>query len=377
MVGRLACADLFADLGEALGAVHHCQLQLDALEGDGEFLEAFKSTGLLEVPGVGLLLHHSLVGEAQSRFHDAAGHAEDGRAAGGLAHEIVPAAVGKAVEVDASLADHVGQLARVQGGVDVAHVAPAEFGAKALVLFRHAGHDGDGVDLFGIVAALLGAVVLCDAAVHADGGLACGEVGEQVGIEGFGILLPAGTAGGELGQIPVGKQAFDEFGRLLPDRDVGRKFRVPAVGEVQLLESRQHLACSHAAGFHAEGFAQSVAHGRRGHGDALDVLVSQLFLKFRHPGLGFVDGELRAVRQALAAVDAGLRMHNFVLQAGFALNGPRGAVLLTGVAADALVGIDLDKEKLVAIRPSGRDVHFVVDMLHCFARHIASSRCIE
>lgn len=60
-----------------------------------------------------------LIDGAQRGLHDAAGYAEDIRRAGGDAQRGVKAGLGQVGKVQAGLANHMGQLARGDDGVDV------------------------------------------------------------------------------------------------------------------------------------------------------------------------------------------------------------------------------------------------------------------
>ena len=141
------------------------------------------------------------------------------------------------------------------------------------------------------------------------------------------------------------------------------------MSEAELLESGEHTSRGHGADGHAEGFAKGVADGRSRHGDDLDVLVGQLLLDLGDPGILFVNGTLRAVDKALAAVDAGFRMRNAVRLAGFAIDGVNGAVTLAGVTADALLGVYLYETDGIRVGANRGDMGFILHMLHGNTSH--------
>ena len=239
-----------------------------------------------------------------------------------------------------------------------------------LVLLGHAGHDGNGVNLLGIVAALFSTVGLGEGAAHTDGRLGGGEVGQQVGIVGFAVLLPAGAAGSELRQSALALgEAFEEFMAFFPDGKVGGEFNVPAVGEAEFLEGGQHTAVGHGTDGQTKGFTKSVADGGSGHGDNLDALVGQHLLDLGDPGMFFVNSTLGAVDKALAAVDASFRMGDAVNLARSTVDGVHGAIALAGVAADALLGIYLYEADGIRVGANRGDMGFILHMLHGNTSH--------
>ena len=65
---------------------------------------------------------------------------------------------------------------------------------------------------------------------------------------------------------------------------------------------------------------------------------------FRDPGLFFENGSLRAVRQALPAIDATFRVADFMRFKRFPKNGSSRAVGLADIASDAFLFVDIDEK---------------------------------
>ena len=154
----------------------------------------------------GLLAGDKGVSRPQGGLHDAAGVAEDDARAGGLAHQAVIVAVRQGGEVHALLLGPQGQL---PGGDDLVHIPHGgdaqlfarriHLGAANFKLLGRAGSQGHIDDLLRVNAHLLGKVGLDGGALHPDGALGAGDVGQQLRVIGLRELDPGGAAAGELG----------------------------------------------------------------------------------------------------------------------------------------------------------------------------------
>ena len=159
-------------------------------------------------------------------------------------------------------------------------------------------------DLLRIDVHLLREVGLDGRTLHADGALCGGDVRNHLGVERFTVADPGRAATRELRQRGRGlRDAFDELGGFLADREVGGEVRVENVVPAEAAQKLDHLAFDEGAVGHVEGVAQGNADGRARREDhdlagichgLLDILAGGLDLK----GVGRADGN------ALAAVNA-------------------------------------------------------------------------
>ena len=138
-----------------------------------------------------LASRHDLVYRAQRRFHDAARVGKDVRRSRGGSEDAVHGAVGQAGKIDSRLPDHPAQLPGGEDHVHVPHSAGVHLGSLGLVLLGRAGHDGDDEDVLGLLPDLLREVRLGHGAEHLLGGLARGDVGQDVRPEMLCIPDPA------------------------------------------------------------------------------------------------------------------------------------------------------------------------------------------
>ena len=154
VVARLdAVPDVFADLIENLLDIAHLvgdrDVDLRTLDVDRGLLDAVHAAHGGELDSRRLIfLRDEAVGRAKSRFHNAAGDAEDRACAGVGAEQIVSLLLRKVEEVNAGGLDHAGELTRGENDIRILaarglHVLVA----GDLVLLRRAGHDGRDVHL--------------------------------------------------------------------------------------------------------------------------------------------------------------------------------------------------------------------------------------
>ena len=294
----------------------------------------------------------------------------------GFAHERIPLAVVELCKVDTRFFEHVGQFAGVNGGVDVLKAAGPVLGAHAFVLLGRARHDGDRIDLGPVVFRCVRAVGLGQGAHHADRGFARRHMGEQFRVERLHVLVPAGATGGELGQrlVDFFGQALDELRPLFPDGHVGGVLVVPDVAEAEFLQAGQHVLGRHGPYRHTETVAKTVAYGRSRHGDDLDVLVLEFCFDDRNPGLLFINGRYRAMRETLTTVDAYLVMGDFMRPPGFTDHRACRTIGHARVAADTFRFIDFYEIQAVRVRFGIWGLHFVKDFFHFNAAHPSPPR---
>ena len=351
-----------------LQTVGHGHLQGGAVEVNGGLLDGVDVApyGVKLQPGQGLA-GVELVGGAQGGLHNAAGSAEDGAGAGAGAQGGVKLTLGQHGQVQAHIADELGQL---PGGQDVVHVliaVPAQLGAAGLVLLGGAGHDGHAYHVVGVPAHLLGIVGLGHRAEHGLGALGGGEVADELGVVLLQVGDPAGGAGGDHGQLPALPDVLEQLAALLHDGEIGGKVGVEHLVKAKHPQGSDHLACDDGAGLHAELVPQAHPDGG-GHLDN-DVLGGVLDGGGNLVGVvGLHDGPHGAHQGALAAQHAVGLVHGQVkgggdLEAGGAAGvGQGGAALDLGAhlhaaaALDALGGVADDGGVVDAQRLVGGDV---------------------
>ena len=176
--------------------------------------------------------------------------------------------------------------------------------ARALELFRRAGHDADDVDIFRVDALLLRPIGLDRRAEHLHGRLAGGEIGDQLGIVVLDKTDPAGRAAGEHGERAPLLDAVDQLVRLFHNGEVRGEVDVEHLVKAEHAHGGEHLALGIGADGVAEFLADGGAHGgsRRDDDDLFGIVdggahVVDLF--------ALVQGARRADGDALAAGDAG------------------------------------------------------------------------
>ena len=245
--------------------------RLDVLQLDGGFLDLIQTNDGADVQvGEGqLTAGDDLVDGTQGSFHNAAGQAEDVGRAGGQAQRIVEFFFRQSQEVDAGGLDHVAQLAGGEDRVHVLHAVVGQLGTGAFGLLGGAGHDGDDVHLFGLLADLFGVVALDDGAHHLMRGFAGAQMAQLIRIMGFDVLDPAGGAGGHHGQdhFLAGEglgDALQELGAFFHDGQVGGPVGVEHGVEAQTAQGRGQTAGLRGAGGNAEAFADAHADGGSG-----------------------------------------------------------------------------------------------------------------
>jgi len=108
----------------------------------------------------------------------------------------------------------------------------------------------------------------------------------------------------------------------------------------------------------AEHLGKCIADGSIGNGHADGIPVAEPACDFKKPGLLFIDGSLRTMRKALAAMDACLLERHAVRPARSALYDIGWAVLLAGIAPYAARLVDLKKGQSVGILPGSGNMKF-------------------
>ena len=180
---------------------------------------------------------------------------------------------------------------------------------------------------------------------------------KEIRIETLHEFHPTRATGGELRQgsfLARLRYALDEFGPLLHDGDVSRVLVVPYVFEAELLQGGVHLSTHVGSRRIAEALAQGIPDSRSGHGHDDRVLVLEFGRDFVHVSDPFIDGPVRTVNQALAAVDAGGRVDHLP-DAGLVLllDGTCRAMIVTLATPLAFGRIHLDEKNAVGIDSFG------------------------
>ena len=304
----VAVANLFHNLASVAKAVSHSNLQREAVEIDGGFLDALESAGFFEVDLGQFLASVDLVSGTESCFHHTTSGTEDDSSTSRLAERTVEVLFRHVVQVEVALTDHVSQFTCGQREVHVAVAVDAEFFTSQLALLGQAGHDRNDNEIFAFHTQFRCQVVLGNSAEHTLGRLGGRRIFKQIGE----VLLvegdPSGAAGGEHRQFDLFAcegflQAAEELGAFFHDGEVGAPVSVVHLVETKTTEGGSHFSGDNFAGFHAELFTQSHADcgsgldndflGRIGNGleDIADVVDEG-------------EGSNGAHLNALAAVDA-------------------------------------------------------------------------
>ena len=166
LIGRLARADLVEQLRRVLESGGDRNLDLHACNVVGRFLDRVGAADFVVIDGLEILACQLVRYGTESRFHNAAGRAEDGARAGTDRHDGIELLVGKSGELDAGGLDHLRKLTGGDGDVVVLHVVAALVGTLDLEFLRYAGHYGYDHDISGVDARLLGVVGLNHCALH-------------------------------------------------------------------------------------------------------------------------------------------------------------------------------------------------------------------
>ena len=190
-------------------------------------------------------------------------------------------------------------------------------------------------------------------------GLARGDVRQQVGIVGLGVVHPAGRAGRDHGQHAVALDAVEKLGCLLHDGEVGAEVGVIDLLEAEALEGGNHLAGDGGPDGIAELLSQGGADGGSGLDD--DVLARD------HGCVDLVDFGLDEKRSrgadahALPAHEAGRlvereiagggdeRLEATLLEAKHTVAVGVLAALDAAAAEDALAGIADDRGREIIV----------------------------
>ena len=252
-----------------------------------------------------------VVSRADSRFHDAAGVAEDTAAAGSFAKGLVELAVFEVGEINVFVLDPLSQFTCRNADIRIAdfrfipeEAGCAQFRTADFCFLGRARRDADIDDLLGVDVLLLGKIGLDDRAEDADRTLGRRQMLEQVGVEGFGKFDPGRAAAGELRDRNFfGLQAVQEFRRFFHDGQVGAEIGIEDIVRTERTQGSDHLPFDKGTGVHAKGFAQADADSRSRleDDDLFRVFQGRLDLV---DIVDFDDGTKGAGRRTLAAVNA-------------------------------------------------------------------------
>ena len=363
VVARLdAVLDIFTDFVQHLLDVAHLvgdgDVDLRALDIDRRGLDAVHTTDRAELDRRRLiLLGDEAVGRAKSRFHNAAGDAEDRAGTGVGAEQIIRRFIRKRHEVDTCGLDHAGEFTGRENDIRILLAGRRHrLVAGDLELLRRAGHDGGDVHLLAVDAVLLGPISLGESGEHLLRRLRGREVLGEVRRVLLHPVSPRGAAGGDERELAARREALDELRAFLHDGDVGGEVRIEHLVEAETAQRRLDLTGRKLAGLHAEIFAESDTHGRSDLNE-----TDLLFVTESVPDLGglviLVNRTDRAVSGALTALDAGRlgeldvgrRGHNRLFAAPDEFKRPHVLHLLAhfsaAAALDALVGIQNERRR--------------------------------
>ncbi|MPM63509.1 hypothetical protein SDC9_110389 [bioreactor metagenome] len=159
---------------------------------------------------------------------------------------------------------HTGQLPGSKVGVYIAVAFAAHFRPDNLELLCRTRHDGYHEDVLRIQTVLFGKVGLGYGALHLVRALAAGEVGDEVLMEMFAVLDPAGAAGGDHGEHAAVLNALQELGALFHDGQIRGKVHIEYPVRAQTAQGRGQLAGGAGADGHAEFLANGHTHGGGG-----------------------------------------------------------------------------------------------------------------
>ncbi len=303
MIFLLAFANHLADLVGIGETKDLAEIELDAGDFDFCFADAFGTTEGLEIEVFGFLARELFSGKADDGFGHAAGGTVNDASTGFEAHRIVAGLFGQAVEVNAELADEIGQLCGRHRDIDIADAVVAEFFARDFELLGRARHDRDDEDVLVVFAEFFGKDAAEHRGAHLLRGFAAGEVAEHILLILFGVFDPCGTARREDREIFALGDATEDFGAFFNCREVGGESRIADEIEAEAVHGGNHFAHDRRAGLESEFFAEANA-------DCGGNLCDDEFVGIVNGSHDFVivavadDGTGRADGSALTAVHA-------------------------------------------------------------------------
>ena len=231
---HLAGAQGLDELAGVLQAAGHGHPDGGALNVEGGFLPAVQTPDVPEGVRRRIDPGDQVVSRAQSRFHHAAGGAEDHAGAGTHAQGRVKLLFRQGVDVDVLRADHPVDF---PGGQHQIHVRIAagvlHHRQIRLLLLGKAGHHGDAANPMGVHADEFGEVALGHRAEHLLGALGGGQILYHIRVLALQEPDPARAAGGEHGPGVLVRlcQMLQEFAALFHNGQVGGEVGVKHIPE--------------------------------------------------------------------------------------------------------------------------------------------------
>ena len=256
------------------GAVSDSNAYRCAVKVNFSFLDTVGAANTFEFNVIESLAGYYLVNGTESRFHNAAGSAEDDACAGGFAEDGIEIFIGETLEVDTCVLDHSCKLANGENSVNVLKAVSRKLFSFCFELLCGTRHYGYNVDILGIDACLVGVVALDNCAEHFVRRFAGGEVGKEFGIEFFAILDPTGAAACDHGESAAVFESAQKLGAFFHNGEVSREIGIEYLIEAETAECGNELAGNRGTDLHTEFFAEGRSYcGSRLNDDVLGGIV--------------------------------------------------------------------------------------------------------
>ena len=305
LIRAFAFSDLVHKNFCVLHSVCNSETENLAVDFDLGFFDAVKSADGSESNCAVFLAGENVVNGSESRFHNAAGYAEDYACAGSFAHDIlIEVFIRKFVENNTASADHIGKFANGENCVYVFKAFCVDhFGSFFFKFLCGARHDGNNENIFGVDSVFFSIIALDDCALHLVRRFAGRKVVKLVCVIGFAIVYPAGGAGSDHRKSSAVFHSVEKFGSFFHNGKVRAEVGVVNFFETESSESGNHFSGDGGTDGHSEFFAESCADCRSGLYDYV-AAESHCFIDFfdfgfKHKSAGGANGN------ALAAKDAG------------------------------------------------------------------------
>ena len=356
LIRAFAFSDLVHKNFCVLHSVCNSETENLAVDFDLGFFDAVKSADGSESNCAVFLAGENVVNGSESRFHNAAGYAEDYACAGSFAHDIlVKVFIRKFVENNTASADHIGKFANGENRVNVFKAFCVDhFGSFFFKFLCGAGHDGNNENIFGVDSVFFSIIALDDCALHLVRRFAGRKMVKLVCVIGFAIVYPAGGTGSDHRKSSAVFDSVKKFGSFFHNGKVCAEVGIVNFFETESSESCDHFSGNGGADGHSEFFAESCADCRSGLDDYVTAeshcFVNFVNFGFKHKSAGGANGN------TLAAKDAGRFIERSV--SGRAYDCVESAVFKTENAVSVCVFASCDtasaKNAFAGIADDGR-----------------------
>ena len=305
LIRAFAFSDLVHKNFCVLHSVCNSETENLAVDFDLGFFDAVKSADGSESNCAVFLAGENVVNGSESRFHNAAGYAEDNACAGSFAHDIlVEFFVRKFGEYDTASADHIAEFAGCDNCVNVFKTfAVNHFGSFFFKLLCSAGHYGNNKDIFRVDSVFFGIITFDYCALHLMRRFAGRKVVKLICIIGFAIVYPARGAGSYHRKNSAVFHSAEKFGSLFHNGKVCAEIGIVNFFKTKAAESCDHFSGNGGADGHSEFFAKGSSYCRCGLDDHMAAkghcFIDFINFGFKHKGTGGADGN------ALSAEDTG------------------------------------------------------------------------